>query len=809
MRKICIIALLLGIVQGAMATAYSYYISEWNGAGTLTYKGANTEPNGTNQWNVMTMNAYNDYASFTSQVTTVVFDASFVEARPTSCYAWFQDFNNLESIVGLFYLNTSEVTTLEYMFAGCSTLTELNLSYFNTTNVTTMHGMFSGCSSLTTIYIGDGWITTEVNQYEMFTDCNSLTGDIDGKYTSDDVYWQGNVAQDFYDVSGTTVTIHNIGEMALLAQRVKNGNTYSGYTFLLAKDLAYDDTENNYTAIGTSTYSFAGTFDGQGHIICGIYINAEHSQGLFGYAGGATIKDLTLTASTINSSNNASAAGIVGNVVGNNGIAVINCHVTSSVTISSGNNSAGIVGATDIGTINITGCSSGATISTRNNSCVGGIIGKCGNEGNGSNSTFVNIAGCLYYGTSLTGSTEMTGGIVGYYYTTYGSIAGQSTVNLSDNFYTYPDVSVKGVGKWKKSNSNYTDETNLFDIIENKGAIRVRSVTTQADIDDMEGLRNDVSYTSDIAYHNRGVKYAGSSYSHVLALENNADNTDVIAAYAGQTFDVKLRGRRFYKDDSWNTVCLPFDLPNFNGTVFKSETGCNCYLREMDVERAYHLKDKTTGEYDYSVSYKTGVNVKNGKSRLYLFFKDNNLSFTAGKPFIVKWDKPEGYNASTAASFDIFNPIFNNVTIVNSSPVSVTSSDGTVTFKSIYAPESFDEANRSILFVGAANTLYYPSGAGTVSLKSFRAYFQLNGVQMAGDPDSGAGDEEFIPEGGGSVKPFVLDIEYDDVTSIGNVRSKMADGRGDVWYSLDGKCLNGIPAQKGIYIHNGRKEVLK
>ena len=118
MRKICIIALLLGIVQGAMATAYSYYISEWNGAGTLTYKGANTEPNGTNQWNVMTMNAYNDYASFTSQVTTVVFDASFVEARPTSCYAWFQDFNNLESIVGLFYLNTSEVTTLECMFAG-------------------------------------------------------------------------------------------------------------------------------------------------------------------------------------------------------------------------------------------------------------------------------------------------------------------------------------------------------------------------------------------------------------------------------------------------------------------------------------------------------------------------------------------------------------------------------------------------------------------------------------------------------------------------------------------------------------------
>lgn len=615
---------------------------------------------------------------------------------------------------------------------------------------------------------------------------------------------------DFSDISGTTITIHNTEEMTLLAQNVNNGTTYSGYTFMLARDLVYDiNAANRYTPIGNSNSKFfAGTFDGKNHTISGINISADGRQGLFGSVSGGTIKNLKLTSSTINCTSNSYAGGIIACV--DNGVTIENCHVSGSVTIESGNSSGGIVGKTDKGDVSIKGCSSGATVSTRSsNACVGGIIGQCGNE-NGSYITNVKIAGCLYYGTSLTGSAEMTGGIVGYYYTTYGSIAGQSTVNLSDNFYTFPDVSVKGVGKWKKSNSNYTDETNLFDIIENKGAIRVRSVTTQADIDDMEGLRNDVSYTSDIAYHNRGVKYAGSSYSHVLALEDNADNTSVIAQYAGQTFDVKLRGRRFYKDDSWNTVCLPFDLPNFNGTVFKSETGCNCYLREMDVERAYHLKDKTTGEYDYSVSYKTGVNVKNGKSRLYLFFKDNNLSFTAGKPFIVKWDKPEGYNASTAASFDIFNPIFNNVTIVNSSPVSVTSSDGTVTFKSIYAPESFDEANRSILFVGAANTLYYPSGAGTVSLKSFRAYFQLNGVQMA-ESSSGSStddDDDYFP-GPGNVKVFVFDIEEGDASGIGIVRSKTEDGRCDVWYSLDGKRLNGTPAQKGIYIHNGRKEVLK
>jgi hypothetical protein len=29
------------------------------------------------------------------------------------------------------------------------------------------------------------------------------------------------------------------------------------------------------------------------------------------------------------------------------------------------------------------------------------------------------------------------------------------------------------------------------------------------------------------------------------------------------------------------------------------------------------------------------------------------------------------------------------------------------------------------------------------------------------------------------------------------------------WYSLDGRKLEGKPTVKGIYIHNGRKEVVK
>ena len=42
--------------------------------------------------------------------------------------------------------NTNNVTDMERMFDGCSSLKELNISNFNTNNVTNMNGMLSGCS---------------------------------------------------------------------------------------------------------------------------------------------------------------------------------------------------------------------------------------------------------------------------------------------------------------------------------------------------------------------------------------------------------------------------------------------------------------------------------------------------------------------------------------------------------------------------------------------------------------------------------------------------------------------------------------
>ena len=158
-------------------------------------------------------------------VTKVVFDPSFANARPTSTHAWFWKMSNLTSITGISYLNTEDVTTMYYMFNGCSKLTSLDLSGFNTAKVTTMLNMFYGCTNLTTIYAGDGWTTNAVTySTEMFKNCTKLVGGqgttyssshtdkayahIDGGYSNPGYFTEWAEAYACYTPSNTTLTFY-------------------------------------------------------------------------------------------------------------------------------------------------------------------------------------------------------------------------------------------------------------------------------------------------------------------------------------------------------------------------------------------------------------------------------------------------------------------------------------------------------------------------------------------------------------------------------------------------------------------------
>ena len=107
-------------------------------------------------------------------VTTVIFDPSFANARPTSTNQWFYNMTNLTAIEGLEYLNTSEVTTMSRMFYACQKLTSLDLSHFDTQKVTDMGSMFRGCIALKNLDLSSFNTNRRLSFNWMFGGCTSL-----------------------------------------------------------------------------------------------------------------------------------------------------------------------------------------------------------------------------------------------------------------------------------------------------------------------------------------------------------------------------------------------------------------------------------------------------------------------------------------------------------------------------------------------------------------------------------------------------------------------------------------------------------
>ena len=83
--------------------------------------------------------------------------------------------SNLKSIKKMKGLDTSNVTSMNYMFDSCYLLTSVDLSSFNTSKVTKMNRMFNSCSSLTSLDLSSFDTSKVTDIGYMFGDCRSLT----------------------------------------------------------------------------------------------------------------------------------------------------------------------------------------------------------------------------------------------------------------------------------------------------------------------------------------------------------------------------------------------------------------------------------------------------------------------------------------------------------------------------------------------------------------------------------------------------------------------------------------------------------
>ena len=118
-----------------------------------------------------------------------------------------------------------------------------------------------------------------------------------------------------------------------------------------------------------------------------------------------------------------------------------------------------------------------------------------------------------------------------------------------------------------------------------------------------------------------------------------------------------------------------------------------------------------------------------------------------------------------------------------------------VTFQGNYSPVGVGEGgDNTMLYLSVDNegnsVLYYPNDAMTIN--AFRAYFDL---------------------GGAHARQFVLnfgeDGEAQGIKEIDDLPIYDLRFEAGAWYTLDGVKLDGKPTKKGLYIHGGRKVVIK
>ena len=142
--------------------------------GTLTFRCGYKKTLGENEYALNSGEKLLAWKTNKKNISRVVFEASFANARPTSCCAWFQDFKNLTQIEGIENLNTENVTNMSNMFDGCSNLAELDVTHFNTANVTNMSNMFDGCSNLAELDVTHFNTANVTDMRYMFSGCSKL-----------------------------------------------------------------------------------------------------------------------------------------------------------------------------------------------------------------------------------------------------------------------------------------------------------------------------------------------------------------------------------------------------------------------------------------------------------------------------------------------------------------------------------------------------------------------------------------------------------------------------------------------------------
>ena len=569
---------------------------------------------------------------------------------------------------------------------------------------------------------------------------------------------------------GVNVTIGSAADWNAFAESVNGGKSYEGKTVMLTADI-----DGVATMAGTAEHPFIGTFEGAGHTLNLSISDSGEGAAPFHYISGATIRNVKTTGS-----------------------------------VSGGNHSAGLVGIAQGGTNSIRDCYVAATVST-SGSYVGGILG------NGTTST-TTISNCLFggsiaasymgilYGWGEDGGTHKVENCVAFGSYSYGSIdlllgSGDCTVTncwkntdfgtQGDNstlIYTgsgtHPLVSGYLGSQWTYENENFV----LSPTVSVVDANIVNPV--------FKGVTIDATEPTSVAFTGGTFTGTYSPLGSVDGLLFDAHNPSNGACRAYLSIDVSnLSGfEGWYTDPTLTNAMttIPFDV---DGTV-KLYAKWAGSLQRVAVTFA---KEGFSTYYDsqFDLTLPAGVKAyivtasEGAGSLTYQAIADGDGATNTVPKGTAVMLRTAASDAAQSIDIPLASPTaaaISETNLLHGSDTEITTTGGDAGAKYYKLSYGTDQTGNggddltSVLgwFWGAADGAAFTSAA-------HKAWLVL---------PSTAGTRGFFGLPGDDETTLLRKVNSEEVNS-------------EEWFSLDGRRLNGRPSAKGLYIHNGRKVVIK
>ena len=567
---------------------------------------------------------------------------------------------------------------------------------------------------------------------------------------------------DFASGNGTEnapYTIRYTSDLDHLATFVNKGQDYSGVYFVLSNDIAYShssdwnyaDSENNYTAIGTFEHPFKGTFDGQGYTISGIRIYKKYTTSNKSYMD----------------------QGLFGYVGEGGNVKRVNLADTRITAYTSGG---GIAGRVYKSTIE--DCSVGNDVwihaVEKDADDQGGIVG-CSQSGTVrrciSRATLAinsDLTGCHYFGGIVGNNNNQIidciaigviipnvngrGAIVGYSY---------GDNDLTRNYYrdckvASNNVTPTGVGVGK---SKYNTDT--YDVSNKQGALALYAITLGTDVTLVRTVKATLPNTNN---------KTNKTYA------NGADIEDQPYAYATATVNL-----------GYNSV-PDGKTPVYTATNGGTISGSTLTMPASDVT-------VSAGLYDNSLS----LTANSANASNWTTFYCGGVGYSVGNDVTI-------YKAAKNGTSSVTLTEVSGGIIPAGQAVILKATASSVALTLTQDAATGDYTGNELLGVDVetpqdANKTYYV--LSKPAEKDFGFYKLKNSVNL--------GANKAYLEVATTGAPGFLGFDVDGETTgiISNTDFTDSTDKAGEWYSLDGRKLQGKPTEKGLYIVNGRKVVIK